>query len=108
MKCAGALSVDRARGVHQNTHMKSQMLEVRQTQEFLRWLNGLKDARAATIIDGRIRRLALGRTGDVKSLGDRVSELRIHYGPGLSGILHEAWREHRPAALRRRKEEAGR
>lgn len=50
--------------------------------EFTRWYEGLKDAHAATIIDARIRRLAVGQTGDVKSLGDRVSELRIHYGPG--------------------------
>ena len=44
--------------------------------------DSLKDHRAVTIIDARIRRLAVGHIGDVKSLGDRVSELRIHYGPG--------------------------
>ena len=54
--------------------MNLAMLDVRRTPEFRRWQEGLKDA--------RIRRLAVGQTGDVKSLGDRVSELRIHYGPG--------------------------
>ena len=58
------------------------MLEVRQTSEFGRWHGGLKDARAVTIIDARIRRLSVGHMGDVRSVGDGVSELRIHYGPG--------------------------
>lgn len=58
------------------------MLEVRQTLGFSRWLNGLKDYRAVAYIDVRIKRLALGNMGDVKGLGDGVSELRIHHGPG--------------------------
>ena len=58
------------------------MLEIRQTLEFSRWLNGLKDYRTVAYIDVRIKRLALGNMGDVKDLGDGVSELRIHHGPG--------------------------
>ena len=64
--------------VHYITHI----LEVRQILEFSRWLNGLRDLRAAASIDVRIKRLALGNTGDVKGLGDGVGELRIHHGPG--------------------------
>ena len=58
------------------------MLEVRQTLDFSRWLNGLKDPRTVARIDVRIRRLAMGNMGDVKGLGGGVSELRIHHGPG--------------------------
>ena len=57
-------------------------LTIRQTKAFAIWLNSLKDARAAARIDLRIRRLALGNPGDVKSLGGGLSELRIDYGPG--------------------------
>ena len=58
------------------------MLEVRQTLEFSRWIDGLKDPRAVARIDVRIRRLAMGNMGDVKGLGGGVSELRVHHGPG--------------------------
>jgi putative addiction module killer protein len=51
------------------------MIEVRQTEIFSDWLSGLRDA--------RVRRLALGYPGDVKPVGEGVSELRIHYGPGF-------------------------
>ena len=57
-------------------------LEVRQTETYARWYAGLRDVRARARIDARIRRLALGNLGDVKSLGGGISELRIDYGPG--------------------------
>lgn len=46
------------------------------------WLDGLKDLRAIARNEVRLRRLSLGHLGDVKSLGDGVSELRNDYGPG--------------------------
>lgn len=58
------------------------MIEVRQTEEFSRWLSGLRDRLARPAITVRIERLALGNPGDVKPVGHGVSELRIPYGPG--------------------------
>ena len=58
------------------------MLEVRQTQTYSDWFNSLRDHLARTRIDIRIRRLSLGNAGDVKPVGEGVSELRINYGPG--------------------------
>ena len=58
------------------------MIEVRRTDRFIAWLNALRDARAVAKIATRIKRLATGNFGDVASVGDGVSELRIHYGTG--------------------------
>jgi len=58
------------------------MFEVRQTEVFEAWIDGLKDMRAVARIEVRLRRLSLGHLGDAKSLGDGVSEMRIDYGPG--------------------------
>ena len=58
------------------------MLEVRQTQTYTQWFNDLRDRTAKTRIDIRIRRLSLGNPGDVKPVGEGVTELRVDYGPG--------------------------
>ncbi len=58
------------------------MIEVRQTAEFVDWLRRLKDADAAARIVGRIRRLEQGNFGDARSVGGRVMEMRVDYGPG--------------------------
>lgn len=58
------------------------MLEVRQTATYTEWFSGLRDRTAKTRIDIRIRRLSLGNAGDVKSVGEGVSELRVDYGTG--------------------------
>ena len=58
------------------------MREVRQSQTYAEWFNGLRDRTAKTRIDIRIRRLSLGNPGDVKPVGEGVSELRVDYGPG--------------------------
>lgn len=57
-------------------------LEVRATADYLRWAARLRDVRARAFIDARIRRMAGGNTGDARPVGEGVSELRIHYGPG--------------------------
>lgn len=58
------------------------MVEVRQTDVFVAWFEGLKDSAARARITARIRRLSLGNPGDVKPVGQGVSEMRIDYGPG--------------------------
>jgi putative addiction module killer protein len=58
------------------------MLEIRQTEEFERWLSRLRDAVGRAKILVRLRRLALGNPGDVKPVGGGVSELRIGHGRG--------------------------
>ena len=58
------------------------MMELRKTDVFEKWINGLQDINAKARILTRIQRLALGNAGDVKPVGEGVSELRIDYGPG--------------------------
>lgn len=58
------------------------MFSVLQTEEFEEWLDGLADQRARVAVASRIVQMEGGLLGDVKSLGGKVSEARIHYGPG--------------------------
>ena len=58
------------------------MIEIRQTEVYSRWFRGLRDRQARARIDNRIRRLSLGNPGDVRPVGEGVSEIRIDYGPG--------------------------
>lgn len=58
------------------------MTEIRKTDIFGRWLDGLRDIRARARILARVERLAAGNPGDVKAVREGVSELRIDYGPG--------------------------
>jgi putative addiction module killer protein len=60
----------------------ARMIEIRLTDVFSDWLDDLRDDRARVKITARVRRLALGNPGDVAPVGEGVSELRIHYGPG--------------------------
>jgi len=57
-------------------------MEVRQTETYSKWFKSLRDQQARARINVRIRRLSLGNPGDVKPVGEGVSELRIDYGPG--------------------------
>jgi putative addiction module killer protein len=58
------------------------MLEVRQTTTYSDWFGALRDRVAKVRIDIRIRRLSLGNPGDVKPVGEGISEMRVDYGPG--------------------------
>ncbi|GJK72615.1 addiction module antitoxin RelB [Citrobacter freundii] len=57
-------------------------MEILQTMVFQRWEQNLRDRRAKTLIAARLFRLANGLAGDVKPVGEGVSEIRISYGPG--------------------------
>ena len=58
------------------------MVEIRKTELFAKWLDNLRDIQAKARVLVRIERLASGNAGDVKSVGEGVSEMRINYGPG--------------------------
>ncbi|HDW3974244.1 TPA: type II toxin-antitoxin system RelE/ParE family toxin [Escherichia coli] len=58
------------------------MIEIKQTPEFEKWLRSLKDRIAKAKILIRIERMEEGNFGDVESVGDGLSELRIHQGKG--------------------------
>ena len=58
------------------------MFEIRKTEVYAKWLDGLRDVRARARVLVRIERLAAGNPGDVRPVGEGVSELRIDYGPG--------------------------
>jgi putative addiction module killer protein len=58
------------------------VIEIRQTAEYESWFEKLRDLQAKARILARIRRLSLGNLGDIKPVGEGVSELRITHGPG--------------------------
>ncbi len=58
------------------------MIEIRKTETYAKWLDGLRDIQARARILVRVERLAAANPGDVKPVGEGVSELRIDYGPG--------------------------
>lgn len=49
---------------------------------YVNWLDGLRDERARARVLVRVERLLAGNAGDVRPVGEGVSELRIDYGPG--------------------------
>lgn len=57
-------------------------MEIRKTEVFGKWLDGLRDLRARARVLARVERLAVGNPGDVEPVGEGVSEMRIDYGPG--------------------------
>lgn len=58
------------------------MIEIKQTETFRKWRTRLKDERARALIASRLDRLAFGHAGDAEPVGQGISELRIHHGPG--------------------------
>lgn len=69
------------------------MIEIRKTEVFVAWLDGLRDIHARARIQVRIERLAAGNPGDVKPIGEGVSELRIAHGPGYRVYFRKRGRE---------------
>lgn len=58
------------------------MAEIRKTDDFVKWLDRLRDIRARACILARIKRLECDLLGDAKPVGEGISEMRIDYGPG--------------------------
>ena len=63
------------------------MIEIRRTEIFDRWIRKLRDPNAKARIQIRIDRLGRGLFGDVKDIGQGLSELRVDYGPGYRVYL---------------------
>jgi putative addiction module killer protein len=57
-------------------------MRIRKTSVYKKWIDGLRDSRARYRILTRIKRLEEGNPGDLKPVGDGISEMRIDYGPG--------------------------
>ena len=68
------------------------MIAIKQTETFRKWERKLKDQKAKALIAARILRVANGLLGDVAPVGEGVSELRIHYGPGYR-VYFRRWGE---------------
>jgi putative addiction module killer protein len=68
-------------------------MEIRKTEVFAKWLDGLRDVRARARVLVRIERLAAGNPGDVAPVGKGISELRIDYGPGYRVYYQQQGRE---------------
>lgn len=58
------------------------MFTIKTTDGFDAWLDGLRDKKAQRRIVARLRKLSFGLFGDVKPVGEGVSEAREHFGPG--------------------------
>jgi len=69
------------------------MMEIRKTDVYARWLDGLRDIRARARVLARVERLAAGHAGDAEPVGEGVSELRINYGPGYRVYYKQQGRE---------------
>jgi putative addiction module killer protein len=69
------------------------VFEIRKTETYAQWLDGLRDIRARARIQVRVERLATGNAGDVRPVGEGVSEMRIDYGPGYRVYFTRRGRE---------------
>lgn len=69
------------------------MFQVRKTDVYATWIDGLRDVQGRARVLVRIERLAAGNFGDVKPVGEGVSELRINYGPGYRVYFIKRGRE---------------
>lgn len=58
------------------------MIELFRTEEFSKWVIGIKDVRLQAAVFDRLARFEQGNFGDTKPVGENISEARIHYGAG--------------------------
>jgi putative addiction module killer protein len=69
------------------------VIEIRRTDAFAEWLDGLRDIQARARVQARVERLAIGNPGDIEPVGEGVSELRINHGPGYRVYFKQRGRE---------------
>ena len=69
------------------------MFEIRKTETYARWLDGLRAIHARARVQVRVEHLAAGNPGDVRPVGEGVSEMRIDYGPGYRVYYTQRGRE---------------
>jgi len=67
--------------------------EIRRSNVFIKWHKSLRDRLAVAQINIRIDRLAEGNPGDVKPVGEGISEMRINQGPGYRVYYKDTGRE---------------
>lgn len=58
------------------------MFHIKQTPEFEQWMSGLKDGMTRIRLGKRLDKAQRGNLGDVEPVGESVSEMREHFGPG--------------------------
>jgi putative addiction module killer protein len=69
------------------------MFEVFRTDDFMEWIEALRDKKGRAIIDRRLDALELGHFGDSKQVAKDVIEMRIHFGPGYRVYLTRRGRQ---------------
>lgn len=69
------------------------MVAIRKTGTFAKWLDDLSDIKARARVLARVDRLADGNAGDIRPVGQGVSEMRIDYGPGYRVYFTKRGRE---------------
>jgi len=69
------------------------MKHIRRTEIYIRWFDKLSDQTARNRIFIRTKRLSEGNPGDVKSVGEGISEMRIDYGPGYRVYYKDTGKE---------------
>ena len=96
-------------------------MTIKESSIYAKWFDSLKDVEAKARIDRRIKRASRGDYGDVKPVGENVSELRFHFGPGyriyfterlgiifLNHFLSLGWRHEKDSTRRYKAREAHR
>lgn len=64
-------------------------MTIKESNIYAKWFDGLKSVDDKSRIVRRVKRAALGAYGDVKPVGEGVSELRFHFGPGYRVYFKE-------------------
>jgi len=59
------------------------MMESKESKTYAKWLQKLTDRSSKIRILVRVERMLCGNPGDVQPVGEGISELRIHTGPGF-------------------------